>query len=374
MRSFFILLILFSCNLLSAQTLIQGIVLDSETNKPVEYASIELKQLPDSTVSKISATDKKGKYSFTKVKPGNYFVSVSFIGFDKLVSKSFIIEAGASKVSVETLELANTATALNEVTVTGRRSQLNASIDRKIYNVEQDIMSTSGSVSDILKNIPSVEVDIEGNVSLRGSGDILILINGRPNPLMGRTRAEVLQQLPANSIERIEVITNPSARYRPDGTSGIINIVLKKNIKNGFNSSVTVNAGNRERYNGNVVFNYRPKKFNLFSSYSIRQDTRKRIGTLEQSYYDPATNASTGFYNQVTDGAARPFAHIINGGIDFTINEENSIGASVTYYNRKQLRNEITRNLQYDDQKILVQNFVRFKNAPEYEKQKNVTF
>ena len=116
------------------------------------------------------------------------------------------------------------------MTVTSQRTTFINSIDRKVYNVQQDILSKTGSASDLLQNIPSVQVDIDGTVSLRGSENVLILLNGKTSPLMGKNRAEVLQQMPANSIERIEVITNPSAKYKPDGTSGIINIVLKKDV------------------------------------------------------------------------------------------------------------------------------------------------
>src|ERR1035437_9000108 len=125
-------------------------------------------------------------------------------------------------------------------------------------------MSKTGSVSELLQNVPSVQVDIDGNVSLRGSDNVMILINGKPSALMGANRAAVLQQMPANTIEKIEIITNPSAKYKPDGTSGIINIVLKKNKSLGLNGSVALNAGNNERYNGNVLVNYNPGKLNIF--------------------------------------------------------------------------------------------------------------
>ena len=217
-----LLLLLFSSRLYS-QSAVTGTAIDKTSQKPVEFATIELLHLPDSAVSKITATDKKGKFSIADVSPGGYIVKCSFIGYSITLSQNFSIVPGQATHTIEPLELINYSSTLKDVTVVGRKSQLNASIDRKIYNVDQDIKSRSGTASDILRNVPSVEVDVEGNVSLRGSGDILILINGKPNPLMGRTRAEVLQQLPANSIERIEVITNPSARYRPDGVGGIIN-------------------------------------------------------------------------------------------------------------------------------------------------------
>src|SRR5205085_1595996 len=126
------------------------------------------------------------------------------------------------------------------------------------------------------------------------------------------------QQLPANSIERIEVITNPSARYRPDGTSGIINIVLKKNIRNGFNGSATANVGNRDRYNANISLNYHPKKLNLFGTYSFRQDTRNRFNTIERSYTDTMSGLPQSYYDQNSFSLTHPHAHIATAGLDYT--------------------------------------------------------
>lgn len=367
-----LLLLLFSSRLYS-QTTVTGSVIDKLSQKAVEFATVELLYLPDSIASKVTATDKKGRFSIDNVLPGNYIVRCSFIGYEKMLSSGFTVRAGLAAYPIETFALTSYSKSLNDVTVVSKRAQLNTSIDRKIYNVEQDIMSKSGSASDILKNIPSVEVDVEGNVSLRGSGDILILINGKPNPLMGRTKAEVLQQLPANSIERIEVITNPSARYRPDGTSGIINIVLKKNVKNGFNGSATVNAGNKSRYNGNLSLNYRPKKFNLFGSYSLREDTRKRSGSIDRTYFDATNNSITSFFNQATKSIAHPHGDIVSGGIDYTINDKNSIGVSATYFYRKQVRNDKAQNFVYNNQQVLLQDYSRLRYDPEFEKQKSGT-
>jgi outer membrane receptor protein involved in Fe transport len=191
---------------------------------------------------------------------------------------------------------------------------------------------------------------------------------------MGRTRAEVLQNLPANSIERIEVITNPSARYRPDGTSGIINIVLKKNIRNGFNGAATLNAGNKDRYNGNLSLNYRPKNFNLFGSYSFRNDTRKRYSTIDRRNLDSFTLTNKSLYKQTTNSVARPRAHIVSGGVDYTIDDKNSIGASGTYYYRKQIRKDVATNLSYGSNSIITSDYDRFRYDPEVEKQNTGVF
>ncbi|MBK8606593.1 MAG: TonB-dependent receptor [Chitinophagaceae bacterium] len=204
---------------------ISGVIQDKTSKQPIEFATVQLLQLPDSSIIKTTVTDKKGKFTIEDIELGNYIVSYTFIGYSQTMLP---VTVDQKKETLGQIELEVLSKSLSEVTVTGRKSLLNTSIDRKVYNVSQDIMAQSGVASDILKNIPSVEVDIDGAVNLRGSSDVMILINGRPSPLMGRSRAEVLQQLPANSIERIEVITNPSARFKPDGTSGIINIVLKK--------------------------------------------------------------------------------------------------------------------------------------------------
>ena len=230
-RKIFILaaFFIFSGNLFGqAVSSITGTIQDKTTNLPIEFATVQLLQLPDSIVLKTTVTDKKGKFTIDDIESGNYIVSYTFIGYSQAILP---ITVNQKKENLGQIEIEVLSKSLSEVTVTGRKSLLNTSIDRKVYNVSQDIMAQSGVASDILKNIPSVEVDIDGTVNLRGSSDVMILINGRPSPLMGRSRAEVLQQLPANSIERIEVITNPSARFKPDGTSGIINIVLKKNTK-----------------------------------------------------------------------------------------------------------------------------------------------
>jgi outer membrane receptor protein involved in Fe transport len=356
-----------------AQTSISGTVIDKITKRPIEFASVLLVRLPDSTTTG-TVTDKKGKFIIDKVDTGTYLLKCSFIGFGDIQTTPFIIGTNTPNYTLRTIELVNDSKSLTDVTVTGRKNVLNTSIDRKVYNVEQDIMSRSGSASDILKNVPSVEVDIDGNVSLRGSGDVMILINGKPSPLMGASKAEVLQQLPANSIERIEVITNPSARYRPDGTSGIINIVLKKNIKNGFNGTVTANAGNRDRYNSNISLNYKPGKFNLFGSYSIRRDYRRRFNTLERTNLDSTTGAVKNYYMLDGHWMGRPFANIVTAGIDYNINERNSIGASGTYFYRTLSRNSVMQNFYYDSHNTITERFDRLQQAREPQKQPNGVF
>ncbi len=346
---------------------VAGTVVDRLSKQPVEFASVELLSSQDSAVIQNTITDRRGKFLLEKITTGNYILSCSFIGYGKTLIP---VKVGQQKENLGNIELGVHSKSMEEVVVTTKKSLLNSSIDRKIYQVSQDIMAQSGSASDILKNIPSVEVDIEGGVSLRGSEDVMILINGRPSPMMGRTRAEALQQLPANSIDRIEVITNPSARYKPDGTSGIINIVLKKNTSLGWNGSVVANAGKGDRYNGAITLNYKPGKLNLFSNYSIRQDRRFRLNTSNRDYIDSSGQPGS-YYAESSSSLARPVSNRVSLGGEYTLDDRNSIGLSGNYQYRQQVRNDISERTFYDKNQLLVNRFHRLRYDPEFESEKD---
>lgn len=348
---------------------IAGSIQDRQSKRPVEFATIQLLKISDSAVIQTTVTDQKGKFVLDNISTGSYILQCSFIGYEKTIMP---VTVDQKRENVGTIEIGVVTKAMGEVTVTSRRSLLNTSIDRKVYNVNQDIMAQSGTASDVLRNVPSVEVDMEGEVTLRGSADVMILINGRPSPLMGRTRAEVLQQLPANSIERIEIITNPSARFRPDGTSGIINIVMKKNAKVGWNGTVIGNAGSNSRYNGNISFNYNPGKLNLYTTYSIRQDRRFRKNNLDRQYFDSAGKTS-GFYKEDNRSFARPLSHMVTLGADYNLNDQNSFGLSGNYHYRDLIRHNTVQRWFYDKDHLLTGRFDRLQYAPEFETEKDAT-
>ncbi|MEJ7626718.1 MAG: TonB-dependent receptor [Ferruginibacter sp.] len=361
-----IILVLFSfCT--KAQNSIAGIIKDKSSKKNIEFATVSLLNPGDSAEINTMVTDRKGKFHFVNIPAGNYLLKSSFIGYEQTISKVKV--SADQQLDVGVIEIFYIPGTMKDVTVTSKRSLINTSIDRKIYNVDQDIIAQTGSASDVLKNVPSVEVDIEGNVSLRGSGDVLILINGRPSPLMGKSKAEVLQQLPANTIDRIEVITNPSARFKPDGTAGIINIVMKKNIKRGLNGSITANAGNRNRHNGNVNLAYKPGDVNIFSTLSIRKDKRIRTSLLERTDFESASL----YYTELTRSTARPLSYFGTIGADYEINEKNSIGLSGSFVKRKLVRNDISQRSFYNANRSLTTAADRLRYDPESEKEKEAS-
>ncbi|MCX6175252.1 MAG: TonB-dependent receptor [Ignavibacteriales bacterium] len=350
---------------------LSGTVLDSTNHQPIEFASISVIKISDSSAVTGTMTDNKGKFEIPDIPFGNYFLRISSVGYITRNTSRFSITSKNNEINAGSILLTGTEVNLDEISVTSNKIMLNNSIDRKVYNVQMDIMSKTGTAAELLQNIPSVQVDIDGNVSLRGSTNVLILINGKTSPLMGKTRADVLQQMPANSIEKIEVITNPSAKYKPDGTSGIINIVMKKEIGTGLNGNITASIGNQQRYNGNTTLNYKPGKVNYFGSLSLRQDDRNSISSDIRTQYDSGSNIS-GFYDNNSKSYSRPLSRGGMLGFDYNIDKSNSIGITGNYFYRGFTRNDISTYILRDQNQTVTTDYDRSRVDPEYEKEGDV--
>jgi len=350
---------------------IRGIVIDDSTASPVEFANVVLRMKHDSTIVTGKATDQAGKFNFAEIPAGEYFITFNQVGYKAKKTPVFRIDPQHRHLNLGKVRLMANMMSLEEVLVTAEKSLYNATIDRKIYNVDQDLMSKAGSASELLQNVPSVQVDIDGNVNLRGSSNVLIMLNGRTSPLLKKNSATVLQQMPANSIDRIEVITNPSAKYKPDGTSGIINIVLKKNTKLGINGNLTANAGNQDRYNGNAGLNYNPGSINLYGSYCIRQDSRNRINT--DARQQTATASALTFYNETLHSYARPFSHIVSLGADYQLDRQNKFGLAGDYFHNSFTRTESADKLLLNSDHVPINQYHRNRLDDEFEKEYSIT-
>lgn len=323
---------------------VSGRILEAGSGSPVEYANIVLRSaLTDSMVNG-TVSDSLGWFRIPNVPQGSYRAEYSFIGYEKKKSDPFTIDRKHIKIDLGALQLLAASTTMNEVTVTAERSMMITKIDRKVFNVQKDIQAQTGTVTDVLQTIPSITVDMDGNISLRGSGAVTILINGRPSVLA--TSAN-LEQMPASLVERIEVITNPSAKYKPDGTAGIINILLKKEKKSGFNAILGANAGSNSRFNTNLQLNYNTGKVNLFGSYGYRQDYRWRSSDLNSQTIDTVTGNSV-YLTQTTEGEARPTSHLGRLGIEWDISPKDYAGISGTFNFRKVNRSDLTTYMYQD--------------------------
>jgi outer membrane receptor protein involved in Fe transport len=319
-------------------------VIDAHSLKPVEYANMILLDTLTKKMVTGMISDSNGLFKITNVPVGIYLVEYSFIGYEKQRSGPVVISKKSPKADMGTLKLGVSAITMNEVNITAEKSMMINKIDRKVFNVQKDIQAQTGTVTDILQTIPSVSVDMDGNISLRGSGNVTVLINGRPSVMAG---AANLEQMPASLIEKIEVITNPSAKYKPDGAGGIINIILKKEKKAGFNGIIGANVGSNDRYNGNLQLNMNTGKVNLFGSYGFRQDYRKRTSDLHSQTIDTATGYSS-YLVQTSEGYAKPLSHLGQLGIDWTPSNKDGAGISGTFNYRKVNRDDITDNTYKD--------------------------
>lgn len=342
--------------------MVTGRILDIHARTPVEYANILLLDTLTGEMVNGIVSDSNGFFRIDNVPYGVFFAEYSFIGYARNRSKPVVVSRKVPAVNLGDLLLDPAAVAMNEVTVTGEKTMMITKIDRKVFNVQKEIMAQTGTVTDMLQTIPSVTVDMDGTISLRGSG-VTILIDGRPSVMTGNAN---LEQMPASLIERIEVITNPSAKYKPDGTGGIINIILKKERKTGFNGILGANAGNNSRFNANLQLNYNPGKINIFGSYGYRQDYRLMTRDLYSQSIDTLTSQST-FLEQHGEGTAWTHSHLAQLGFDWDISKNDVAGISGTYNYRTSNRGDSTWNQYSEDDRVVTEEFNRILDGTETE-------
>ncbi|MET4105463.1 TonB-dependent receptor [Hymenobacter sp. UYP22] len=243
---------------------LEGTVLDAATKKPVEFATITLLPLSGTTPLDGGVCDERGRFKLQGLAAGEFRLQISFIGY-ATQTRNVTITGGLT--TVPTINLEGTAQKLGEVTVTGERDVIETKPDRIVYNAEKDLTNTGGTAADVLRKVPLVNVDPDGNVELRGTSNVRVLINNKPSGIVASSVADAMKQIPADQIKSVEVITTPSAKYDAEGTGGIINITLKKNNLEGINGSVGLAAGTRSS-NSNASLNYRKGKVGLTSSVS----------------------------------------------------------------------------------------------------------
>lgn len=307
---------------------ISGSLIDAQTNQIVEYGNIVLFRSTDSTMVNGTITDKEGKFTLDKLSFGMYYLKASFIGYAARIIDSIRVNPKSLEVNLGRILIDEQSIEIGNVVVTGQKEMLINNLDKKVINVEKDLTSTGGTAVDVVGNIPSVTVDLDGNISFRGNQNITILIDGKPSALVGASNADILNSLPASSIESIELVTNPSARYDPDGTSGILNIILKKRINGGLNGSINANAGTGSKYNGSINLNYRTPYFNFFTSFDSRlSESDNRGSSLRTNNF----GSSTSFLNQSNNGLFDFKSNNVNAGVDYLYDNHNTITFSYRF-------------------------------------------
>jgi len=300
---------------------ISGTILDQETGQPLEYATLVLQNADDPSKINGGITDAMGKYEVESL-PGTYNISLEYIGFKtyKLANQNL-----TKSTNLGTIKLAPDVSQLEGIELVGEKTTVEIRLDKKVYNIGKDLTNSGANVSDALNNVPSVTVDVDGAISLRGNENVRILINGKPSALAGFGSTDALRSLPADAIESVEVITSPSARYDAEGTAGILNIILKKEKTLGFNGQVNTTIGYPTASQINSNLNLRTDKFNIFNTlgYSYRESPGN-------GYFDN-TYSSGDFSRIIEDREIEREDQGFNGnlGLEYFITEKSSITASV---------------------------------------------
>ncbi|MEQ9440609.1 MAG: outer membrane beta-barrel family protein [Cyclobacteriaceae bacterium] len=324
--------------------LVTGKVIDAETNTPLPYATVSLFTVPDSTLLTGSITNEQGMFSL-EANPGRYYVNINFLGYASKTLEEVTLTNGQSAVDLGDIGIRAESTNLDEVLVQGEKDMVELALDKKIFNVSQDPINAGRTAADILGNLPSVTVDGDGNVSLRGSSSVQILIDGKPSGLLSFDGAEGLRQLQGGLVDNVEIITNPSARYQAEGMGGIINIVLKKERSRGINGSFDFTVGQPDNYGAAINLNYRRENLNFFVNYGlIYRDIANPHNTLYQEVYGEDTTFITRQHNTSQQTVLN---NNIQFGADYFFNENNILTTSFTYRHAKGTRNTKIEYMDY---------------------------
>jgi len=353
---------------------LQGVVLDSASNKPIEYASISIVRVRDDEIITGGIADTDGYFKIQKIPLGRYSVLVEFIGYNKAVIEEVNIfprEGGGIEQNLGDIKLTISSVQMAEVDVFGELPQFIQTIDKKIFFVDQSLTVLGGTATDALKNIPSVDVDIDGNISLRGDQNVNVLIDGKPSGLTQSDRRAMVDNIPAAMIDRVEVITNPSAKYDPDGMGGIINIILKRGQFEGMNGNTSITAGQFDQFNASGMLNFRREKFNVFSNASYRKGYRQGDG-FRTFIMDYGTAADTS--KQITSRIRMPVSMSLRLGGDYYVTEKQSFTLSTTFSDHDNTSEEsihyiypLDYEVKQDEEKFGLTNAVDLTYVRDYE-------
>lgn len=334
---------------------INGAVIDGETRDPLATAAVALHRDADSTLVSGTLSDPRGRFAFDAVAPGRYQLRVSFVGYHTH-EQSIDVTAATAAVELSEIVLEPAFAYLDEVQISAEREYMQIEVDRTIYSPQHQLVSAGASARDALDDIPSVEVDIDGNISLRGNQSVTVYLNGKPAPMEGESLSSFLAGLSVSAIERIEVIPNPSAAFEPEGTAGILNIVLAQNVDRGLGGSVAGSANSRGRYGASANANYGGGPWSVFANYGLRYNQWDRSGWRfrENRFLEPTT-----FLEQDEWAEDRGLSHNLNTSIEFALSERNTLSGSALMSVRGSEGDEFDRFVERDALEFATDRFNR---------------
>ena len=306
---------------------ISGRIIAAEGGQPIEYANVACFRSSDSSIVTGAVSDPRGRFAITGVPEGRLYLRVSAIGFDDRMIGNLAISD--DDMDLGDIVLQPIIYETEEVEVAADRAPVSYQIDKKVINVDRQLTALSGTAVDVLKNVPSVTVDLDGSVQLRGSGSFSVLIDGRPSVLDG---SDALEQIPAGAIESIEIVTNPSARYDPEGVSGIINVIMKKGSRKGTTGMLNLNVGTQDRYGADLTLSQRGEWYAVHLGGNYGKRGMEATDSEESIFYSPEGDLSI-----IADGDSRRGrdGYGLRAGADFTLSTQDNLGFSVRYGHRE---------------------------------------
>lgn len=344
----------------SQQYFIKGQIVD-DNQESVPFALVSAFQEGDSLATKSINSDMEGSFSLP-VPNGQYIVYVRFFSFKTKTIPN--VQVSNRDVDLGVITLIPETQQLDEVVIVTEKNQMKLDLDKRVYNVSENLSNAGTNATDILENLPSVSVDVDGNVSLRGSENVQVLIDGKPSGMVGSDLAG-LSQIQGSMIEKIEIITNPSSRYDAQGGAGIINIVLKKERENGLNGSFEATVGYPDKHQTSLNLNYRTKKINLFTGIGVNYRNTPGIGTTNQTFYEE----DSVFYYQKDNLRQRGgLGYNLQLGSDFFVNKYNTVTLTGLYRQSKGDNSAINTYTDYDENNVFFGRSVREDDEVERKK------
>ncbi len=334
---------------------ISGYIYDSQSSSPLEGVSVQLIKSRDSSLYNGTQSDNKGFFKIENIEQGRYSLSIDLTGYNKLI-RPVIFKPEEKELNLDTIFL-KTGTETDEIVVEGEKPFMELKGEKKVFNVDQNMNVTGGTAIDVLKNLPSVTVDIDNNVSLRGGQQIKFYINGRP--VVGNI-SSILEQMPADQLSSVEVITNPSAKYEAESSTGVINLVMKKYDDSGFNGDLNFNAGTGDKYGSGINLNYKTNDYKFTGGYDYRMRNMDFNGSLQRNNY---LIPSSAFTNQTTNGQMRMEGNNARGEIEYSLSQSDFLNLNGRYSKGKRTNGNTENLFVYDQDNILNENSITKDNT-----------
>lgn len=334
------LIMLIAVNGYSQQSIqISGTLGDSLTHEPIRFATVALINQPTNTPVKRTQTDSSGHFALENVPGGVFSLRMTYVGYNDFFKENILINPATGNVNFGTLTMTTSKSGiLKEVAITAKKQALQIADDKKVFSVNQSLVSKGGNAADLLRNVPTLQVDVDGNVSLRGSTNVKVLVDGKPSIIGNGDVTQLLQSIPADAIESIEVLPNPPANYDADG-EGIINIILKKNSRPGLNGSTSIGVGTGDNYNADANLSYQSGKVNLYGNYSLKDGNTNITGTQSVTFLQPTD--SVVFSNESFPTVTRNTIQFMKAGIDYSLTPRSTLGLSASFNSRRSQENQL---------------------------------